>query len=129
VEEPSTQATYAAIKKSIANPAYLISFIDGKPYKTLKRHVGTHGMTPDEYRAKYGLPKDYPMVAMNTTLRRTQIALEMGLGRKKVEPAPVKKARVKPAVAAIEAMGAAIIAKASKPRAAKAIDPKDETFT
>ena len=107
----STKATVGAIRKSLANPAYLISFIDGKPYKTLRRHIGTHGMTQAEYCEKYGLPKDYPMTSINTSTLRTQTALKFGLGRKKAQ-APVKATP-----------------KARKPRPAKAIDPAEETFT
>ena len=69
-------------------PAHLVSFIDGKPYKTLKRHITRHGMTVAEYLEKYGLPKDYPMVARNTSLLQTATALRIGLGRK-AAPAPV----------------------------------------
>ncbi|MCO5164721.1 MAG: MucR family transcriptional regulator [Mesorhizobium sp.] len=82
------------IKKSIT-PDYLISLEDGKKFKSLKRHLSTHyGLTPDEYRAKWGLPADYPMVAPNYAASRSALAKSMGLGRKRAEPepAPVKKA-------------------------------------
>jgi predicted transcriptional regulator len=56
--------TSAQIKKSIT-PDYLVSFEDGKRYKTMKRHLGRLGLTPDQYRAKSGLPSSYPMVCTN----------------------------------------------------------------
>jgi len=79
VEEPLKPAV--SIKKSIT-PDYLISLEDGRQYKTLKRHLAGLGMTPDEYRAKWGLPADYPMVAPSYSERRSQLAREMGLGEK-----------------------------------------------
>jgi hypothetical protein len=51
--------------RSSIKPDYLVSLIDGRKYKTLKRHLATHGLTPDTYRARYGLKLDYPMVAAN----------------------------------------------------------------
>lgn len=60
----------------------LISLIDGKPYKMLKRHLSHHGMTPDDYRRTFGLPADYPMVAPEYAERRREIAIQNGLGRK-----------------------------------------------
>ena len=58
------KATPAQIRKSIT-PDALISFVDNKPYKTLKRHLTRHGLSMDDYRQQYGLPSDYPMVAPN----------------------------------------------------------------
>ena len=64
-------------------PDHLISLIDGRPYKMLRRHLMTHyGMTPDDYRTKWGLPADYPMVAPNYAERRRALAKEIGLGTK-----------------------------------------------
>lgn len=75
------------IKKSVT-PDYIISLEDGKQFKSLKRHLATHyGMTPDEYRAKWGLPKDYPMVAANYAARRSELAKSLGLGRKSLRKA------------------------------------------
>jgi predicted transcriptional regulator len=80
--------TPAQIRKSIT-PAALISFEDGRPYKTLRRHLAVKGLTPDEYREKWGLPKDYPMVAANYSAARSQMAKELGLGnRRKTTAAP-----------------------------------------
>jgi predicted transcriptional regulator len=70
-----------AIRKSIT-PEYLICLEDGKKLKMLKRHLrSTYGMTPDEYRAKWGLPADYPMVAPNYAAQRSAFAKKIGLGR------------------------------------------------
>jgi predicted transcriptional regulator len=80
-----------AIRKSVT-PDYIVSLEDGRKFKSLKRHLqGTYGMTPDEYRAKWGLPRDYPMVAPNYAKARSDLAKRMGLGRKSTG-APAKKA-------------------------------------
>ncbi|MER8492217.1 MucR family transcriptional regulator [Mesorhizobium australicum] len=74
-------------------PDYIISLEDGHKYKSLKRHLATrHGMTPNEYREKWGLAKDYPMVAPNYSAARSALAKSLGLGRK---AAPVKKPSLK----------------------------------
>lgn len=72
----------ASLRKSLASPEHIISMIDGKPYRTLKRHLGVHGMTPQEYRIRYGLPSDYPMVAPAYSKVRSAMAKRIGLGRK-----------------------------------------------
>jgi predicted transcriptional regulator len=81
-------------KKSVT-PDFIICLEDGKKFKSLKRHIGVHfGLTPDAYRAKWGLPADYPMVAPNYAASRSQLAKAIGLGRKAAPPAPpAKKAR------------------------------------
>ena len=72
-----------SIKKSIT-PDFLISLFDGKKYKSLKRHLRTsYNMTPEQYRAKWGLPADYPMVAPNYAKTRSELAKTMGLGQKR----------------------------------------------
>ncbi|WP_336487957.1 MucR family transcriptional regulator [Methylobacterium nigriterrae] len=76
VERP----TASQIRKSITHDA-LISFIDGKPYKILKRHITKHGLDPYSYRARYGLPTDYPMVAASYAAQRSELARATGLGR------------------------------------------------
>ena len=70
-----------SIKKSIT-PDHLVSLEDGKPYKSLKRHLAVRGLSPDQYRAKWGLPADYPMVAPNYSATRSRLAKDNGLGRK-----------------------------------------------
>ncbi|ATW04624.1 transcriptional regulator [Sphingopyxis sp. BSNA05] len=70
--------------KSSIKPDYVICLEDGKKLKMLKRHLMTHyGMTPEDYRAKWGLPNDYPMVAPNYAEKRRQLAKAIGLGKKK----------------------------------------------
>lgn len=79
---PEVAAAVPAVdpKKSI-KPEHLISLIDGRPYKMLRRHLATNGLTPDEYREKYGLPASYPMVSANYAATRRDLALKTGLGR------------------------------------------------
>ncbi len=71
-----------AIKKSVT-PEYIICLEDGKKFKSLKRHLKTHyDMSPEEYREKWGLPHDYPMVAPSYAAARSDLAKTMGLGRR-----------------------------------------------
>ena len=70
-----------SIRKSLT-PEYLICLDDGKRVKSLKRHLKGLGMTPDQYRAKWGLPASYPMIAPNYSALRSVIAKSIGLGRK-----------------------------------------------
>ncbi|SDA24467.1 transcriptional regulator, MucR family [Methylobacterium sp. UNC378MF] len=76
VERP----TPAQIRKSI-RPDGLISFIDGKSYKTLKRHLTKHGLDPQSYRERYGLPADYPTTSANYSAQRSALAKSLGLGQ------------------------------------------------
>ena len=81
-EEPEKLVPAVPIKKSI-QPDHLICLEDGKKLKMLKRHLMTaYGMTPEDYRAKWGLRPDYPMVAPNYALKRQELAKKIGLGRK-----------------------------------------------
>ncbi|MDP4006604.1 MucR family transcriptional regulator [Methylobacterium sp. NEAU K] len=75
------------IRKSITYDA-LISFEDGKPYKTLKRHLTGLGLTPEAYREKWGLPRDYPMVAASYSEQRSALAKSFGLGNQRRKAAP-----------------------------------------
>lgn len=77
VERP----TPAQIRRSMSGDS-LISFEDGKQYSRLKRHLTTRGMSPAEYRAKWGLPADYPMVSPSYSAKRSELAKSLGLGRK-----------------------------------------------
>jgi len=80
--EPEPREPAVPIRKSVT-PDYIISLEDGRKFKSLKRHLkNTYGLTPDEYRAKWGLPRDYPMVAPNYAKARSELAKSMGLGRK-----------------------------------------------
>jgi predicted transcriptional regulator len=81
------------VKKSVT-PDYIICLEDGKRFKSLKRHLRTqYDMTPDQYRAKWGLPSDYPMVAPNYAAARSELAKTMGLGQQRRKPAAKGKAR------------------------------------
>ncbi|MBA8909893.1 MucR family transcriptional regulator [Aminobacter ciceronei] len=79
------------IKKTVTD-GYIISLEDGKKYQTLKRHLGILGLTPEEYRSKWSLPSDYPIVAPGYSARRSALAKQLGLGRKPGDKKPVKKA-------------------------------------
>jgi predicted transcriptional regulator len=91
------QTPAVPIKKSVT-PDYIISLEDGRRFKSLKRYLRTsHGMTPNDYRIKWNLPADYPMVAPNYAAQRSALAKTMGLGRKAAPVAPGKPARKKAA--------------------------------
>ncbi|MCW6537735.1 MucR family transcriptional regulator [Sphingomonas lycopersici] len=114
--EPAAEVFVAAttVRKSLASPDHILSMIDGKPYKTLKRHISTHGLTVEEYRARYKLPHDYPLVAENYSASRREVAQRLGLGRKpavKVET-PVATAEV---AAPVTANAPAVAVAADKP--------------
>lgn len=85
-----------SVRKSLASREHIVSMIDGKPYRTLKRHLSTHGLTPADYRARYGLATDYPMVAPAYSEARRETAKRLGLGRKPAKTpadAPAKPRR------------------------------------
>jgi predicted transcriptional regulator len=85
-EAPVELKPAVPIKKSIT-PDYLICLDDGKKFKSLKRHLRTeYDMSPEEYRAKWGLPPDYPMVAPTYSEARSRLAKTIGLGRKPKTP-------------------------------------------
>ena len=94
-EEPKEPAV--PIKKSV-QPDYIVCLEDGKRFKSLKRHLRTvYDLTPDQYRAKWGLAADYPMVAPNYAAARSELAKQLGLGQKRrsepvvdAQPAPVQ---------------------------------------
>jgi predicted transcriptional regulator len=71
-----------SVRKSLSSKDYILSMIDGKPYRTLRRHLNTIGMTPEEYRRRYNLKHDYPMVAEAYSEQRRQMAKKIGLGAK-----------------------------------------------
>jgi predicted transcriptional regulator len=108
-EEPEqTYEPAVTARKSLSSPDHIISLIDGKPYKTLRRHLATNGLTPEEYRARYNLKADYPMVAPTYSEARRTMAKSIGLGRKPGQTA------TKPTDEALKAQ--------RKPRAAKATE-------
>ena len=95
-------APAVSVRKSLASKDHIVSLIDGKPYKTLRRHLSRHGLTPDEYRQRYGLKADYPMVAPTYSEHRRAMAHKIGLGAKgraakAPEPALPEEAAAKPA--------------------------------
>jgi predicted transcriptional regulator len=78
--EEQTKEPAVPIRKSIT-PEYLFCLEDGKRFKSLKRHLARHGLTPEQYRAKWKLPSDYPMVAPNYSAARSVLAKKIGLGQ------------------------------------------------
>lgn len=89
--QATNQKPAVPVKKSIT-PDYVICLEDGKKLKMLKRYLRTrHGLTTDEYRTKWGLPADYPMVAPNYAARRSEFAKKIGLGRKQRTPKKRKR--------------------------------------
>ncbi|MDO8360294.1 MAG: MucR family transcriptional regulator [Devosia sp.] len=84
-EAPSSPIPAVSIRKSVT-PEFIVCLEDGKKFKSMKRHLSQLGMTPDEYRSKWGLPPDYPMVAPNYSATRSALAKSAGLGRR-AEPA------------------------------------------
>ena len=101
-EPPVTAPTEKPLAKVSVNrsvtPDYLICLDDGKRFKSLKRHLSQLGMTPDEYRAKWNLPADYPMVAPNYSASRSALSKAAGFGKKKpelkVKPKPTKGRKI-----------------------------------
>jgi predicted transcriptional regulator len=83
VSEPPTPAV--SVRKSVT-PDYLICLDDGRRFKSLRRHLATLGMTPEQYRAKWSLPSDYPMVAPNYAAQRSALAKSLGLGQLRQRP-------------------------------------------
>jgi predicted transcriptional regulator len=82
VETPLEPAKPAVSVKKSVTPEYLVCLEDGKRFKSLKRHLRTqYNMTPEQYRDKWSLPPDYPMVAPNYAVARSQLAKKMGLGQ------------------------------------------------
>lgn len=90
-EAEGVKATPAQIKKSV-QPDGLISFIDGRAYKTLKRHLTSHGFNPQRYCEQFGLPSDYPMVAPSYSEKRSSIAKAVGLGQPRQHKAQIEDA-------------------------------------
>jgi predicted transcriptional regulator len=97
VTQPVEQKAPVVNPKKSVTPDFIISLEDGRKLKSMKRYLGLLGMTPDDYRAKWGLPSDYPMVAPNYAAARSALAKASGLGRKAapVEMTSVKKAPAK----------------------------------
>lgn len=100
-ETPVEHTPAVSVRKSMASKEHLVSMIDGKSYKTLRRHLASHGLTPEQYRERYNLRSDYPMVAENYSASRREMAKRIGLGRKPGQrpgkPAPAPDAAPAPA--------------------------------
>lgn len=146
-EDETAQPEYTpavSTRKSLSSKDHIISLIDGKPYKTLRRHLARHGLTPDQYRERYGLKPDYPMVAENYAEVRRNLAKKIGLGRKprssegaapkpraddaavKAAAKPAAEAPAQPTPAEPAAKGAKSSPAAAKPRRkAREAAPKD----
>jgi predicted transcriptional regulator len=92
VEAPIALVPAVPIKKSVT-PDYIISLEDGRKFKSMKRYLGLRNMSPAEYREKWGLPRDYPMVAPNYAARRSELAKKLGLGRQPNAPNTVRQKR------------------------------------
>ncbi|WP_262273421.1 MucR family transcriptional regulator [Microvirga yunnanensis] len=90
-QEETKPVPAISIKKSVT-PDYLISLEDGKQYKSLKRHLTKLGLTPEAYREKWDLPRDYPMVAANYAAKRSELAKSIGLGQIRSKAAQAKAA-------------------------------------
>lgn len=132
VEAPAADAAPeyvpAVSVRSSVKPDHIVSLIDGKKYKSLKRHLSAQGLTPAEYRQRYGLKPDYPMVAAEYSAARREVAVKLGLGQKgraargKAAPEPAATpetvtAPVKPKRAAAKAKPAAAAAAKTAPKA------------
>jgi predicted transcriptional regulator len=124
-EETAEYKPAVAVRSSV-KPDYLVSLIDGRKLKSLKRHLSSHGLTPKEYRERYGLKPDYPMVAPNYSAVRRAVAEKLGLGRKVVSKsaAPKAAAPAKAKAAAPAAVTAAAPAAAPASGSTKAAPAK-----
>jgi predicted transcriptional regulator len=113
-----------SVRQSLKSDAHIISLIDGKPYQTLKRHLKGHGLTPDEYRTRYGLPKTYPIVAPAYSASRRAIAEKLGLGRRvkgaQAEAAPPVESKTAENPAPVTAKAKSVAA----PKAPKTVPAK-----
>jgi len=97
VPEPEALVPKISIRKSIT-PDFLICLDDGKKFKSLKRHLSNLGLTPDQYRKKWSLPDNYPMVAPNYSATRSALAKQIGLGQLRKDAGKRKSGRKPKAV-------------------------------
>ena len=94
INEPSTNQKPAVTVKKSVTPDYIVCLEDGKKLKMLKRYLRSrYKLSPEEYRAKWGLPVDYPMVAPNYSAKRSAFAKQIGLGRTKARPQAKRRRR------------------------------------
>lgn len=112
--------------RSSVKPDYIISLIDGRKLKSLKRHLSMHGLTPKDYRERFGLKADYPMVAPNYSEQRRAVAKKLGLGRKpgKASAAPVPATATASAPAPVKAAPVKAAPKAKAPKLKATPEPK-----
>lgn len=122
--EPESVTHEPAVSvRSSVKPDHIVSLIDGRKFKSLKRHLGLHGLTPDEYRARYGLKSDYPMVAETYAAERRAIAKRLGLGRKPAAEPSMVPAMVPDAIPEVPAKPKRV---ARKPKAEAVTSPVAE---
>ena len=95
---PVEKLSAAQIRKSVTHD-HIVSFEDGKPYKTLRRHLTLRGLTPEAYREKWGLPRDYPMTAASYSAQRSELARALGLGQQRRKQRPAAVSEPEPAAA------------------------------
>ena len=120
VEPVVKQEPAVSIKKSVT-PDFIICLEDGKQFKSLKRHIRVHyDLSPDDYRQKWNLPKDYPMVAPKYAATRSALAKSIGLGRKAPVPTSAAAEKRKPVVRAAAARTTAAAVKSQVKKARKA---------
>lgn len=125
VEEPPVAEQHVpkvSVRSSTRDPNFIVSLITGEKLKTLKRHLKRHGLTPVEYRERYGLPRDYPMVAPTYSDHRRAVAQRLGLGRKSPAPAPVAAPEAPTPEPVAASVPAAASVKPARPR--RAAPPK-----
>lgn len=96
-EQKQEYTPAVSVRKSLASPDHIISMIDGKAYRSLTRHLSSNGLTPAQYRERYGLKPDYPMTAPSYSEARRVMAKQIGLGRKPGQKAEPKQAKEAPA--------------------------------
>ncbi|TCM20583.1 MucR family transcriptional regulator [Novosphingobium sp. PhB165] len=110
-----------SVEESLASRDHIISLLDGKPYRTLKRHLSNNGLTPEQYKDRYKLPADYPMVAATYSEQRRSLAKKLGLGSRSPQVAPPSSA-AKPSAKAPKAAAATPKIAAAKAVTAKAAE-------
>ena len=105
--EAAEYAPAVTARKSLGSRDHILSMINGQPYKALKRHLSSHGLTPAEYRERYKLPATYPMVAESYSEKRREVAARLGLGRRPKSSSPLLEEPVPPVAEPMaEALGA-----------------------
>jgi len=88
---PEAEQVPAVNPKKSFHADHIVCLEDGKKFKSMKRHLGSHGLTPQQYRAKWGLPADYPMTAPDYSATRSAMAKDIGLGKKPIARKPRRK--------------------------------------